>query len=45
MEDGELRMIRVRVEKMPDAVDTLVSSLALCYGLAEENIYIEEMTE
>lgn len=42
MDGQEIRMIRVQVEKMPKQVSSLVSSLALCYGVAEENIYIEE---
>lgn len=42
MDGQQIRMIRVQVEKMPEQVSSLVSSLALCYGVAEEKIYIEE---
>lgn len=42
MDGQKIDMIRVQVDKMPEKVESLVSSLALCYGVAEENIYIEE---
>lgn len=45
MEGQQVQMITVRVKKMPDQVTSLVSSLALCYGVEEENIFIEEAAE
>ncbi len=42
MDGQQIQMIRVRVQKMPENVSVLVSSLALCYGVEEENIFIEE---
>ena len=42
MDGQQIQMIRVRVKKMPEQVTSLVSSLALCYGVEEENIWIEE---
>lgn len=41
--DGQqIQLIRVKVKKMPEQVSSLISSLALCYGVEEENIFIEE---
>lgn len=42
MEGQQVRMIRVQVKKMPEQVSSLVASLSLCYGVEEENIFIEE---
>lgn len=42
MKGQQIQMITVKVKKMPDQVASLVSSLALCYGVDEENIFIEE---
>lgn len=44
MDGQQIQMIRVRVKKMPEQVSSLVSSLALCFGVEEENIWIEEET-
>lgn len=41
--DGQkIQLIRVKVKKMPEQVSSLISSLALSYGVEEENIFIEE---
>ena len=45
MEGQQIRLIRVKVRKMPEHVSSLVSSLALCYGVEEENIFIEEESD
>lgn len=42
MEGQQIRMITVQVEQMPEQVTSLVSSLALCYGVDEKNIFIKE---
>ncbi len=41
--DGkQIQFIRVYVNKIPEQVSSLVSSLALCYGAEEEKIFIVE---
>ena len=45
LEGQRLRMIRVKVKKMPEQVNSLISSLALCYGVEEDNIFIEEESD
>lgn len=45
MEGQQIQMITVRVKHMPEQVTSLVSSLSLCYGVDEENIFIEEASE
>ena len=45
LEGQQIRMIRVKVRTMPEQVSSLVSSLALCYGVEEENIFIEEESD
>ena len=42
LEGQQIRLIRVRVKKMPAQISSLISSLALCYGVEEENIFREE---
>lgn len=42
MDGQQIRLIRVRVKKMPEQVSSLVSSLSLRYGVEEKNIFIEE---
>lgn len=45
MEGQQICMIRVQVEKMPEQVSSLISSLSLCFGVKENNIYIEEAAQ
>ena len=42
MDGQQIQMIRVRVKKMPEQVSTLISSLALSFGVEDKNIFIEE---
>lgn len=42
MDGQQIQMIRVRVKKMPEQASTLISSLALSFGVEEKNIFIEE---
>ena len=45
MDGQKIRMIRVRVKKMPEQPASLISSLALSFGVEEKNIFIEEEAE
>lgn len=45
MDGQKIRMIRVRVKKMPEQPTSLISSLALSFGVEEKNIFIEEEAE
>ena len=40
--EGEVRSIRIKVEKMPDSLDSVITSLSLRYGVEKDNIFIEE---
>ncbi len=40
--EGEVRSIRIKVEKMPDSLDSVITSLSLRYGAEKDNIFIEE---
>ncbi len=42
MDGDDISMIKVQVDQMPDHVDTLISSISLCYDVPKTNIYIEE---
>lgn len=42
MDGQQIQMIRVQVKKMPEQASTLISSLALSFGVEEKNIFIEE---
>ena len=41
----QTRLIRGKVKKRPEQVSSLETSLALCYGVEEENIFIEEESD